>query len=710
MVGFQGTLSFISACVSLAVAIYIISKNPRGRVNLLGGLMGICLAWWALGDSMVAVSQSFASKIFWIRFQAWGELPLPPLYFTLALYFPSRRRLVRDGPTAARTLSLVFLPFLATIPLVVFTDVVYPSYTAVSGPYGIIAEPSGWFWAITGLGFGLAVASSILFLQAYRTDRSGLGRAGLLPAALAPLVLIVGNVCSLILAHYSKASVVSTPHFSFLFIIVLGYGVLRYGLFLDPALFLQRSVFHFAELVGIMAVFGGIVVFMRKIMYPQYSVYFFTALGVVLLIGLFFFPMLDRSLSRRIARSSKNKRYHGQEALRGFTETGSELRDLGDLADSVSVLARECMNLDACALLVSETPGFYRILNYDPQMAVVLHLGAGEVQHGALVMEGTTGYTVFSPDGGIRSIWLAGLQYHRRGLPFRVLKPAQNPSDSDFANLLSMRFDIENRGSGLLWMGKHKTGSQWDSEDLELLQELEPRLSLSIKNAQLLEEVITQRERLRELARRAQQARESERVRISRELHDSAAQLILDVIFKLESLDETAGNGNALSAETIGELKDKSKEGLRELRRVISDLRPPVLEVLGLQRSLETWAIRFGRENGIQIDIDLEDGPELDELEEITIFRLVQEALANVARHADADYAGVRLQRNSGNISLIIEDDGRGFDMASVKARQQRGEVLGLSTMEERVEMLMGDFSVKSQPGKGTKIEIFLPR
>jgi len=160
---------------------------------------------------MVAASQSWASKIFWIRFQAWGELPFPPLYFVLALYFPSRRRLVRDRPTAVKTIALVFLPFLMTVPLVAFTDVVYPSYTAVSGPYGIIAQPSAFFWLMTFLGYGLALASSLLFLQAYRTDRSGVARAGLLPAALAPLVLLVGNISSLLLAHLGRSSIISTP-------------------------------------------------------------------------------------------------------------------------------------------------------------------------------------------------------------------------------------------------------------------------------------------------------------------------------------------------------------------------------------------------------------------------------------------------------------------------------------------------------------------
>ncbi len=709
MVGFQGTLSFISACVSLAVAIYIISKNPRESVNLLGGLLGICLAVWAFGDCMVAASLAWGDKIFWIRFQAFGEIPFPPLYFLLALYFPSRRRLVRDRPTSIKTISITFLPFLVTIPLVLFTNTIYGNYTAVSGPYGIIAEPTILFWIVTVLGYGLAIASSILFIQAWRTDRSGVARAGLLPAALAPIVLIIGNGMQLLLAHVYGESIVSTPHFSFLFIMVLGYGVLRYGLFIDSGFFVRRTTYHAAALTLMLASFGVMLLFLRKVLYINYSFHYFAALGVVMVIGMLYFPMLEKSVSRRLARKVKTKRYRGQEALRGFTRAASDMRDLGDLADSVSVMARDCMSLDACALLISETPGFYRILNYDPQMAVVLHLGAGEVQNGALVMEGTTGYTVFAPDGGVRSIWMAGLQYHRRGLPFRVLKPAQNPPDSDFANLLSMRFDIENRGSGLLWMGKAKAGSQWDSEDLDLLEELEPRLSLSVKNAQLLEEVIVQRERLRELARRAQQARETERVRISRELHDSAAQFMLDVIFKLESLDETAGEEGGISVEAIEDLREKSKEGLRELRRVISDLRPPVLEVLGLRRSLETWADRFGKENDIVVDVDLQEEPELDELEEITIFRLVQEALANVAKHADAGNASISMLRNNGNLSLIIEDDGRGFDMASVRARQQRGEVLGLSNMAERVEMLMGDFSVVSQPGKGTRIEVVLP-
>jgi hypothetical protein len=257
---------------------------------------------------MVAASQSWASKIFWIRFQAWGELPFPPLYFVLALYFPSRRRLVRDRPTAVKTIALVFLPFLMTVPLVAFTDVVYPSYTAVSGPYGIIAQPSAFFWLMTFLGYGLALASSLLFLQAYRTDRSGVARAGLLPAALAPLVLLVGNISSLLLAHLGRSSIISTPHFSFLFIVVLGYGVLRYGLFIDPTFILRRTAYHFAGLASMLAAFGGIFVFMRHVIYGRYSLGYFMALGVVMVIGMLYFPVLDKAVSRRIARSVKTKR------------------------------------------------------------------------------------------------------------------------------------------------------------------------------------------------------------------------------------------------------------------------------------------------------------------------------------------------------------------------------------------------------------------
>ncbi|MHB8780177.1 MAG: sensor histidine kinase [Candidatus Geothermincolia bacterium] len=706
LAGWQGTLSFISALLCFATGLYVISKNPRAPINWICGLLGLLLAGWAFGDTMVAISTTLESKIFWIRFQILGEMPLPSLYLTLALFFPERRRLVGTRPRAAAVLFAVFCPFLAMAALAAFTDLVYASFSTVAGAYGIIARPSWFFWLNTALGYMVAATGMLLLLQAYRRDRIRVARVGLLVVALAPLVLVGANVAQLILNHAFDISAVSTPHFAFLFAALEVYGILRYGLFLEAGAVFRRALLHSLGMLILMMCFVGSLLFLIFILEPT-SPAFILIVCLLLLLALFAYPPLDRALGGKVGEAMALKRYRQREKLPGWGDSLEDFRGLRELGSSLTGAVKNHLGLDACGLLVSEEGGFFRFVSADVELAELLHLESERVEL-ARVMEGNVAFTVFSDGGAIRSSWAGGVQYKRPRMSLQVLLPGQRPTDPNFEKLFSLRLDLESHGTGLLWMGKRGHEPGWTGSDLDELQRLEPRLSLAVMNAKLLEEVVRQRERLRALARRATQARESERARLSRELHDTASRFLLDVIFKLDMLDD----GEAaveVSAGAIQELKGRSKDVLQELRRVITDLRPPLLEVLGLARSLGAWTERFGRENGVRVVLALEERLPLQDLEEMTIYRIVQEGLTNVAKHADAREVRVSLKRVDSTVKLTVEDDGRGFDLAEMRRRQAAGEALGLRSMEERAMMFKGSFEVDSRPGQGTRLQICLP-
>jgi len=200
-------------------------------------------------------------------------------------------------------------------------------------------------------------------------------------------------------------------------------------------------------------------------------------------------------------------------------------------------------------------------------------------------------------------------------------------------------------------------------------------------------------------------AEEQERIRLSRELHDQLGQLVTALRLGLRGL--RSGNGSA----ALDDLEQLTVQLAGELSHIASELRPPALDRLGLQQALqayvEDWAARYGIATGFQ---PLGVGPERFALEvETTLFRTVQEALTNVAKHSAAQNVSVILERRPGSVGVIVEDDGAGFDPAAVAATGVRTRRIGLVGMRERVELLGGTLEVESAPGAGTTLFIRLP-
>jgi PAS domain S-box-containing protein len=202
-------------------------------------------------------------------------------------------------------------------------------------------------------------------------------------------------------------------------------------------------------------------------------------------------------------------------------------------------------------------------------------------------------------------------------------------------------------------------------------------------------------------------AEEQERIRLSRELHDQLGQLVTALRLGLRGL--RSGNGSAGAA--LDDLEALTVQLAGELSHIASELRPPALDRLGLQQALqayvEDWAARYGIATGFQ-PLGVDDERFALEVE-TTLFRTVQEALTNVAKHSAAQNVSVILERRPGSVGVIVEDDGAGFDpvaMASPGARTRR---IGLVGMRERVELLGGTLEVESAPGAGTTLFIRLP-
>jgi len=201
-----------------------------------------------------------------------------------------------------------------------------------------------------------------------------------------------------------------------------------------------------------------------------------------------------------------------------------------------------------------------------------------------------------------------------------------------------------------------------------------------------------------DLARRVVLAQEEERRRVSRELHDDAGQALIALKISLELLVSEADSESMRSnlSEAI-DLVDQTRERIRLLAQ---GLRPPVLDALGLDATLQELCADFSKRTGLEVRYDGSPIPDLSDDAEICLYRVAQEALTNAAVHAAATKVQVTLQAASGRITLTVEDDGRGIEMADV------GDAFGsgLLGMRERLDSLLGQLEIEAIPHSGTRL------
>lgn len=211
--------------------------------------------------------------------------------------------------------------------------------------------------------------------------------------------------------------------------------------------------------------------------------------------------------------------------------------------------------------------------------------------------------------------------------------------------------------------------------------------------------------RLRQMSSQVLTAQEEERKRIARELHDDTAQALTSVLVRLRLLERSAGDERLRAG--ITELRDLTGDALEGVRRMAIDLRPPMLDDLGLEAALQAFVQDFSHRWPVKAKFT---GGRLGRLPldvELVLYRIVQEALSNVAKHANASRVEARLTRRGRSLRLVIEDDGCGFDVEAAKS--SRGSGLGLFGMEERLALIGGSVLVESAVGRGTRISVEAP-
>jgi signal transduction histidine kinase len=240
---------------------------------------------------------------------------------------------------------------------------------------------------------------------------------------------------------------------------------------------------------------------------------------------------------------------------------------------------------------------------------------------------------------------------------------------------------------------KEGSDARFSDEDVRLAETFAARAAVAVD---LSERVAS------DALRRVVSAQELERQRLARELHDETGQALTSILLGLKSVEDAKSASEASAA--AGELRELVVTTLQDVRRLAVELRPKALDDFGLVSAIERLVETFREQTGIQVDLEPRLGKErLPPDVETTLYRITQEALTNVVKHAQARRVSIVLTRRDGSISAVIEDDGRGFE-------GEAGENgLGLLGMRERIALVGGRLSLESSPGSGTTLSIEVP-
>lgn len=313
--------------------------------------------------------------------------------------------------------------------------------------------------------------------------------------------------------------------------------------------------------------------------------------------------------------------------------------------------------------------------------------------------------------------------------PQRVGQPHGHPRVGAF---LGVPLRIRDVTMGMI--GVANRPSPYDDAHEQLLLTYAAQVAIVIRNAQLYEQLTAANEALeRKVANRTQELEEAkealaqkasqlqqlltetvnvqerERQRIAQDMHDGTNQLLIGAMLELKSARERLTTGQLIRADgSLQTVQDILRRVEAESKRIIYDLRPPTLDALGLAPAIRRYAERFEQYTGLSCAVQVLGQPtRLPAGVEISVYRLMQEALQNVSAHAQARRAEVIITFAPHTLKLVIMDDGQGFNLAAAQQNPQGS--FGLLSMAERAESLGGRLSIQTKPGEGTQVELVVP-
>ncbi len=373
--------------------------------------------------------------------------------------------------------------------------------------------------------------------------------------------------------------------------------------------------------------------------------------------------------------------------LRRIIEATSADLDVREVAQRVAALMTEATGADVCFVhVVDDEHGRVQLVGATPPFDEVV--GTVELAVG----EGVAGWVAQHAEPAV----VPNKWEDRRYKYIPALR------GEDYTSMLSVPMLCLGHVVGVLNVHA-KEARVWDDADVTLLSEVANLLARAVENSRLVGRLAEREETLETFAAQTVEAQELERRRLAGEIHDGISQRLISLWYHLLAAEDSVSDPERLASE-LGMAKALATDALTEARSAITGLRPAVLDDLGLGPGLESLARSI---EGVEADVKITD-ERLPSHMEMAVYRIAQEALHNVAKHADASHVTLQFGPTDQGVRLVITDDGSGLPEQWVAMAEDRGSY-GIAGMRERAELIGGRFSVTSRPGRGTTIEVDIP-
>ena len=626
----------------------------------------------------------------WAKFVLICGWPMMPIYYHFIRSF-----------TKKRPDLLVYLGYVMWVVITVLTALgytlrgVYYSQGFLYFDYGSNPYYGSSLYLVSSLGAIFAIGVLVRLSQYYKSSIDPMARNRAIYLFLGFFSYIGLSIPLMVPSIYGKypmefvAGIVNG--------IIVSYVILKYQL-LDIKLIARKGLVY-SGLTVFLTAFYLLVLFVLQILFQNWLGWISVAFiaGFALLAAVLFNPLRDY-IQKRIDRFFYHETYDYRQMLFSFSNKISNVLDLGELAQSILDPIVKAMHVKRAALLLPEVGNS--------------HFNARFVQQ-ATDEEPFTKLR-FLNDNPIIT-WLATKgEVLRRELidiapQFKGLWEVERVAlDALGVKLLC---PIRSKGNliGILALGEKKSTSAYSDEEADLLMTMANEAAVAVENARMLDTLKSQQLQVEQLLAQIVLAQEEERNRISIDLHDSVAQWLVATSYGIQTFRQELPAKKVDKARSeLSEMEGTIAKSLKELRRVVVGLRPPALDELGLTHALRQ-SLEDLKNEGVECKFSQEGTPvRLPSSMEIGVYRVVQEALTNIRKHAKATKVSLRLNYQADKLLVEIRDNGQGFDLSQTLTSAISVGHLGLLGMKQRAEMLGGDIQIKTNEGKGTTITLSL--
>jgi PAS domain S-box-containing protein len=409
-----------------------------------------------------------------------------------------------------------------------------------------------------------------------------------------------------------------------------------------------------------------------------------------------------------VVMRDETNRKHAEDRLRRYYDRLDILRQI----DRASLPARTCDEIAHIAL-----PYFKQLVPYDLAMALLFNHQTARLMLVTDLQNSEEGSVdIQYREKEIPLVEIGVDSTFSQGIPQQVvdLRKLETPSPFELwmqrqgiRSYLLVPLIADGQMIGAINLGAYSTDI-FTSENVDNTQELGRQLALMFHSALLYEQVLAGRERLQNLTDKLVSAQEDERRRISIELHDEAGQALTALKLNLVLILKALSSGSKSIHQYIQEAFGLTETTIDQIRTLAHDLRPPALDAVGLDQASSDYCQRVARQSAMIIDYQGISLPNLPSHYQISFYRVLQEALTNVIKHANASRVSVQFMQENGLLTLKVQDDGQGF-LPQMDTLEGDRNGIGLVGIQERMEALGGQLRIVAPPNQGTALVVDVP-